>query len=92
MRISLHLRIKRRQRNRGNAKEELAADNISLGLVYAGVTATNYFTHLAEGNQPGPVVRHPLRLSLPIRCRLWRDGPEHVRRCKGVDESSGVEV
>lgn len=33
-------------------RQELAADNISLGLVYPGVTATNFFNNLAEGRQP----------------------------------------
>ncbi|QBD76457.1 SDR family NAD(P)-dependent oxidoreductase [Ktedonosporobacter rubrisoli] len=32
-------------------RQELAADNISLGLVYPGVTATNFFNALAEGRQ-----------------------------------------
>jgi short-subunit dehydrogenase len=35
-------------------RQELAADNISLGLVYPGVTATNFFNTLAEGHQPAP--------------------------------------
>ena len=33
-------------------RQELAADNISLGLVYPGVTATNFFSNLAESHQP----------------------------------------
>jgi short-subunit dehydrogenase len=33
-------------------RQELAADNISLGVVYPGVTATNFFNALAEGRQP----------------------------------------
>jgi NADP-dependent 3-hydroxy acid dehydrogenase YdfG len=36
-------------------RQELAADNISLGLVYPGVTATNFFNTLAEGHQPAPI-------------------------------------
>jgi NADP-dependent 3-hydroxy acid dehydrogenase YdfG len=35
-------------------RQELADDNISLGLVYPGVTATNFFSSLAEGHQPAP--------------------------------------
>ncbi len=31
-------------------RQELAADNISLGLVYPGVTATNFSNNLAGGN------------------------------------------
>jgi short-subunit dehydrogenase len=33
-------------------REELAAANISLGVVYPGVTATNFFHALAAGRQP----------------------------------------
>ena len=33
-------------------RQQLAADNISLGLVYPGVTATNFFNTLLEGRQP----------------------------------------
>jgi NADP-dependent 3-hydroxy acid dehydrogenase YdfG len=33
-------------------RQELAADNISLGVVYPGVTATNFFSNLAGDNQP----------------------------------------
>src|SRR5581483_957447 len=33
-------------------RQELAADNISLGVVYPGVTATNFFNALAQGRQP----------------------------------------
>lgn len=36
------------------ARQELAADNISLGLVYPGVTATNFNSNLAGGHQPDP--------------------------------------
>jgi short-subunit dehydrogenase len=35
-------------------RQQLAADNISLGLVYPGVTATNFFNTLLEGRQPAP--------------------------------------
>jgi NADP-dependent 3-hydroxy acid dehydrogenase YdfG len=34
------------------SRQELAADNISVGLVYPGVTATNFFSSLAEGSSP----------------------------------------
>ena len=33
-------------------RQELAADNISLGLVYPGVTATNFYNNLAGSYQP----------------------------------------
>ena len=33
-------------------RQELAADNISLGLVYPGVTATNFYDNLAGSQQP----------------------------------------
>ena len=36
------------------ARAQLAADNISLGLVYPGVTATSFFSNLAEGRQTMP--------------------------------------
>lgn len=36
-------------------RQELAADNISLGLVYPGVTATSFYDNLAEGRQPTTV-------------------------------------
>ncbi len=35
-------------------RQELAADNISLGVVYPGVTATNFYDNLAEGRQSAP--------------------------------------
>jgi NADP-dependent 3-hydroxy acid dehydrogenase YdfG len=35
-------------------RQELAADNISLGLVYPGVTATDFYTSLAQGSRPAP--------------------------------------
>ncbi len=35
-------------------RQELAADNISLGLVYPGVTATNFYDNLAEGRLSTP--------------------------------------
>jgi short-subunit dehydrogenase len=35
-------------------RQELAADHISLGLVYPGVTATNFYANLAEGQQSTP--------------------------------------
>ena len=35
-------------------RQELAADNISLGLVYPGVTATNFYDNLAGSQQPAP--------------------------------------
>ncbi len=35
-------------------RQELAADNISLGLVYPGVTATDFYNNLAEGRQSAP--------------------------------------
>ena len=35
-------------------RRELAADNISLGLVYPGVTATNFYASLAQGGQSAP--------------------------------------
>jgi short-subunit dehydrogenase len=35
-------------------RQELAADNISLGLVYPGVTATNFYASLAQGHQSAP--------------------------------------
>ncbi len=35
-------------------RQELAADNISLGVVYPGVTATNFYTSLAQGQQSAP--------------------------------------
>ena len=37
-------------------RQELAADNISLGLVYPGVTATNFSNNLAEGRQPASML------------------------------------
>ncbi len=33
-------------------RQELAADNISLGVVYPGVTATSFYDNLAESSQP----------------------------------------
>jgi short-subunit dehydrogenase len=33
-------------------RQELAADNVSLGLVYPGVTETNFYNNLAEGRKP----------------------------------------
>ncbi len=33
-------------------RQELAADNISLGVVYPGLTATNLFDNLAQGRPP----------------------------------------
>jgi short-subunit dehydrogenase len=35
-------------------REELAADNISLGVVYPGVTATSFYTSLAQGHRSAP--------------------------------------
>ena len=35
-------------------RQELAADNISLGVVYPGVTATNFYASLAQGQQSAP--------------------------------------
>ncbi len=35
-------------------REELAADNISLGVVYPGVTATDFYTSLAQGRPSAP--------------------------------------
>lgn len=35
-------------------RQELAADNISLGVVYPGVTATNFYDNLAAGHQSAP--------------------------------------
>ncbi len=35
-------------------RQELAADNISLGVVYPGVTATNFYTSLAQGQRSNP--------------------------------------
>jgi short-subunit dehydrogenase len=36
------------------ARQELAADNISVGVVYPGVTATDFYNNLAEGHQSVP--------------------------------------
>lgn len=35
-------------------RQELAADNISLGVVYPGVTATNFYSSLAQGARSAP--------------------------------------
>jgi short-subunit dehydrogenase len=35
-------------------RQALAVDNISLGVVYPGVTATNFYNSLAEGRQSSP--------------------------------------
>ena len=36
------------------ARQELAPDNIRVGLVYPGLTATDFHQHLANGGWPGP--------------------------------------